>query len=181
MSNVVPAPLNGLCSTRNYLLVDVKTFASFSFPLSSLLSYKPFFLMFLILFLTEASAGGAETGRQRFWSRLCADSSEPNMGFELMNINITTWTEADAHVTKPPRRPPPSTLNAQTSYQIYIFYNWVYNWKISKAKGDFSIKSKALSYLKEAIGLLFPNPSPAILRGSTWRENANFPIWPLGL
>ena len=37
------------------------------------------------------SGGGAEReGKQRIPSRLCADSSEPDVGLELMNCEIMT-------------------------------------------------------------------------------------------
>ena len=39
---------------------------------------------------TSASGGGAERGGQRIPSRLCADSSEPDVGLELRNREIVT-------------------------------------------------------------------------------------------
>ena len=57
----------------------------------------PLFLIFfnVYLFLRErAWAGEGQRKRgQRIQSRLCADSSEPNVGLELTNCEIMTWAE----------------------------------------------------------------------------------------
>ena len=41
--------------------------------------------------------GEGQRGGERIWSRLCADSSEPNVGLEPTNHKIMTWTK----VTQP--------------------------------------------------------------------------------
>ena len=62
--------------------------------------YLFFFLMFYI-FLREHSRGEAERGGNRIRSGLCTDSSEPDVGLELMNWEIMTRAE----LTAPPRLP----------------------------------------------------------------------------
>ena len=37
-----------------------------------------------------------ERGRQRIPGRLCAVSTEPHMGLELTNLEITTWARVNA-------------------------------------------------------------------------------------
>ena len=56
--------------------------------------------MFLMFFIFEeereresTSWGGAERGRKRTQSTLLGVSTEPHVGFELMNCEIMTWAE----------------------------------------------------------------------------------------
>ena len=75
-------------------------------PRFSCIYFFIFIYLSVHLFLREStSKGGAERGGQRIWSRLCADSSEPDVGLELTNCEVTTWAESDASPTEPPRRP----------------------------------------------------------------------------
>ena len=48
----------------------------------------------LIYFGRECEWGkGRERQGQRIWSRLCADSREPDAGLKVMNCEIITWAE----------------------------------------------------------------------------------------
>ena len=50
------------------------------------------------------SGGGVERKGQRIRSRLCADSSEPDVGLELTNCEIMTWMKLDTQLTEPARQ-----------------------------------------------------------------------------
>ena len=53
------------------------------------------------------NGGGAERGDtgSEAGSRLWAVSTEPNMGLELTNCEITTWAEVSTYLTEPPMYP----------------------------------------------------------------------------
>ena len=49
--------------------------------------------MFYYLFLKESWGRGKREREERIPSRLCAISTEPDVGLELMNCEIMTWAE----------------------------------------------------------------------------------------
>ena len=51
--------------------------------------------VYLFLERESTSGAGTERGGQRIRSRLCADSSKPDAGLELMNCEIMTWAEIE--------------------------------------------------------------------------------------
>ena len=56
--------------------------------------YYYYFFMFIHLRVRESKQGRSNVrGEQRIWSRLWADSREPNAGLKLTNYEIMTWAE----------------------------------------------------------------------------------------
>ena len=78
--------VNSISSYLIHIASDVNSV--FKFPW---LCPKKIFLMFI--YFWESTAGEGKTERDRGWSGLCTDSSEPDVELELTNCEITTWTE----------------------------------------------------------------------------------------
>ena len=56
---------------------------------------------------TRKQKRGRERRGQRIWSRLCAESREPDVGFELTNPEIMTWAEVRCLIEWANYLPPP--------------------------------------------------------------------------
>ena len=61
-----------------------------------------------------------ERGRERIPSRLCTDSTEPDVGLDPTNHEITTRAgiEIEAYLTKPPRRLCNSSIKYEPSVRL---------------------------------------------------------------
>ena len=124
---------------------------------------------------------GSKRGRERTPSRLCTDSTEPDAGLDLRNLEIMTWAEIKSqmlnqlshpgapivpclyfkatnyHTTLPSLLVSPTRLPSFGERQLYLIHSW--HWINVEWRDKWeSLKETALSCFPFNPALLVENP-----------------------
>ena len=99
--------------------------------------FMNFFFLNIYLFLGECKQGrGRERGTGDLKQALCwqADSSEPEVGLELMNYEIITWAKVGC------------STDWATQVSLFMNFKWVYALNLIKKKNLLSNMKNSTTY-----------------------------------